>query len=141
MTFFVRYLSCRHEFEYAHAQPIHGHGKCWGFSARKYTMNHLVNGLDLNRIESALLVRRDHIVQTTSMAFNLILLGLVLTGFAYFLYVQYHSHQEEEETEKRIPFTPTTWYSATRNVRSEEYGRQLEPFEAEAGYGVQGFAY
>ena len=71
--------------------------------------------------------------------FNMILLGIVLASFVYFLYVQYDSNVVNEE--KRIPFTPTTWYSATRNVRSEEYGRQLQPFETETGYAVQGSGY
>ena len=71
----------------------------------------------------------------------MILLGVVLASFIYFLYVQYNSHQEVEQEEKRIPFTPTTWYSATRNVRSEEYGRQLQPFETETGYAVQGIGH
>ena len=99
-------------------------------------MNHLINVVDLGRIESSLLERRNQLVQATSWTFNLVLLGLVLAGFAFFLYTQYNSHQVEVEEEKRIPFTPTTWYSATRNVRSEEYGRQLQPFEIETGYGL-----
>lgn len=101
-------------------------------------MNHLINPADLNRIESQLLLRRDELVQTTSWLFNLGLLALVLGTFAYFLYVQYNSTQQEVQETKRIPFTPVTWYSATRNVRSEEYGRQLQPFETETGYGVPG---
>ena len=99
-------------------------------------MNHLINLSDLGRIENSLLVRRNQIVQATSWVFNLVLLGLVLAGFVFFLYTQYTSHQIEVEEEKRIPFTPTTWYSATRNVRSEEYGRQLQPFEIETQYGL-----
>jgi hypothetical protein len=97
-------------------------------------MNHLVNVLDLNRIENSLLVRRSELATATSFTFNLLLLGLVLLAFAYFLYVQYTSTAETEGEVKRIPFTPTTWYSATRNVRNEEYGGQ--PFEAEARYGL-----
>lgn len=100
-------------------------------------MNHLVNIVDLNRIENTLLVRRNEITQATASVFNIIMLVLVLSGFAYFLYVQYHQHQNAPE-EKRIPFEPTVWYSATRNVRAEEYGRQLQPFEIEARYGVSG---
>lgn len=100
-------------------------------------MNHLVNAFDMGRIESSLLERKNQLVQQTSMAFNWILLVLVLGGFAYFLYVQYTSTTvAEQEAEKRIPFEPQVWYSATRNVRSEEYGRQLQPYEAEAGYGL-----
>jgi hypothetical protein len=99
-------------------------------------MNHLIDQMDLGRIENSLLQRRNEIVQATSWTFNMVLLGLVLASFVFFLYTQYNSHQVQEEEEKRIPFTPTTWYSATRNVRSEEYGRQLQPFEIETGYGL-----
>lgn len=85
-------------------------------------MNHLISGLDLNRVESALLVRRAELANATSFVFNAVLLLLVVSGFAYFLYVQYQSTAVQKDEEKRIPFTPTTWYSATRNIRSEEYG-------------------
>lgn len=97
-------------------------------------MNHLI--LDMGRIENSLLQRRDELAQATSWAFNLVLLGLVLTGFVYFLYVQYNTHQIEIQEEKRIPFEPQVWYSAVRNVRSEEYGKQLQPFEIETRYGL-----
>lgn len=99
-------------------------------------MNHLVSTWDKLRIENSLLERRDQLVQSASWTFNLVLLGLVLAGFGFFLYVQYTNHKVEEDTVKRIPFEPTTWYSATRNVRSEEYGRQLQPFEIETRYGL-----
>ena len=97
-------------------------------------MKHLI--LDMGRIENSLLQRRDELAQATSWTFNLVLLGLVLSGFTYFLYVQYNTHQTEVQEEKRIPFEPQVWYSAVRNVRSEEYGRQLQPFEIETRYGV-----
>jgi hypothetical protein len=99
-------------------------------------MNHLISKDAYNQIESMLIVRRNQIVQATSWMFNMVLLGLVLVTFGYFLYVQYNSQQEHQEEEKRIPFEPQVWYSATRNVRSEEYGRQLQPFEIETGYGL-----
>lgn len=99
-------------------------------------MNHLISKDAYNQIESMLIVRRNQIVQATSWMFNMTLLGLVLLTFAYFLYVQYNSVQENQEEEKRIPFEPQVWYSATRNVRSEEYGRQLQPFEIETRYGL-----
>ena len=99
-------------------------------------MNHLVSTWDKLRIENSLLERRDQLVQSASWTFNLVLLGLVLAGFGFFLYGQYTNHKVEEDTVKRIPFEPTTWYSATRNVRSEEYGRQLQPFEIETRYGL-----
>jgi len=99
-------------------------------------MNHLTASLDIGRVEASLLQRRDELAKTASWTFNLVLLVLVLGSFVWFLSVQYNSHQQEVQEEKRIPFTPIAWYSATRNVRSEEYGRQLQPFEIEAGYGI-----
>jgi hypothetical protein len=99
-------------------------------------MNHLVNVLDLNRIENSLLQRRNDLVEQTSFAFNMFLLALVIGSFLYFLKVQYDTTSQQVDEEKRIPFEPTVWYSATRNVRSEEYGSQLQPFEIETRYGV-----
>lgn len=100
-------------------------------------MNHLIQLTDLNRIENSLLIRRDQLVSSASFGFNMILLALVLSGFAFFLYVQYNATQEAQVyEEKRIPFTPTTWYSAVRNVRSEEYGRQVQPSETQVGNGL-----
>lgn len=100
-------------------------------------MNHLVSAFDMGRVENSLLERKNQLVQETSMLFNWVLLCLVLGGFGYFLYVQYEATAvAEQEQEKRIPFEPQVWYSATRNVRSEEYGRQLQPFEAETRYGL-----
>jgi hypothetical protein len=98
-------------------------------------MQHL--GVDLADIERTLLIRRAQLANTASWIFNIVCLVVVLGGFAYFLSVQYTATQEAIP-EKRIPFEPTTWYSATRNLRAEEYGRQLEPFEIETRYGIQG---
>lgn len=103
-------------------------------------MNHLIRSEDMSRIEGILLQRRDELVQATSWVFNLVLLGLIFAGVGYFLYTQYNMTQEAQEQEKRIPFEPQVWYSATRNVRSEEYGSQLQPHEIETGYGVPGSA-
>jgi len=99
-------------------------------------MNHLIQRLDMGRIENSLLQRRDQLAQATSWMFNVVLLVAVLGSFVYFLYVQYETTSIAVEEEKRIPFEPQVWYSATRNVRSEEYGRQLQPFEIETGYGL-----
>ena len=92
---------------------------------------------DLGRVESVLLARRSELVQSTSFAFSAIVLIVVLGGFAWFLKVQYELNKEKPQ-EKRIPFAPTVWYSATRNLRSEEYAGQLQPFEIETRYGVSG---
>lgn len=99
-------------------------------------MNHLIQRLDMGRIENSLLQRRDQLAQATSWMFNVVLLVAVLGSFIYFLYVQYQTTAIAVEEEKHIPFEPQVWYSATRNVRSEEYGRQLQPFEIETGYGL-----
>ena len=99
-------------------------------------MNHLINEADISRIESQLLLRRDQLVQATAWSFNLVLLVLIVGSFVVFLYVQYTSQTQEAQETKRIPFTPTTWYSATRNVRNEEYGRDVGAFETQVGYGL-----
>ena len=95
----------------------------------------LVSSFDLGRIENSLLQRRDELAQATSWMFNLVLLVVVLGSFVYFLSVQYESNKDAAQYD-HIPFEPQVWHSATRNVRSEEYGRQLQPFEIEARYGV-----
>jgi hypothetical protein len=101
-------------------------------------MNALIRSEDMHRIESQLLLRRDQLVHATAWTFNAVALIVILGTFIYFLYVQYTSHQTHQEEEKRIPFTPTTWYSASRNVRGEEYGRQLQPLDSEIGSGLPG---
>ena len=93
----------------------------------------------LGQIESTLLARRSELVQSTSWVFSVIVLCAVLGGFGWFLKVQYELNAAKPE-EKRIPFVPTVWYSATRNVRSEEYAGQLQPFEIETRNGIQGSA-
>jgi len=98
----------------------------------------LVNTFDLGRIESNLLVRRNELIQASSWMMNILMLVLVAAGFGCFLYIQYHATAKEEEEAKRIPFEPVPWLSATRNVRMEEYGRQLKPREAQTGYGLPG---
>lgn len=98
-------------------------------------MNHLINSFDIGRIENNLLQRRDDIAHATSWMFNSVLLVLVIGSFGYFLYIQYDTHKETSQYE-RIPFTPQVWHSAVRNLRTEEYGQQLQPFEIEARYGI-----
>ena len=98
----------------------------------------LVDSFDLGRIENTLIERKKDLVQASSWVFNILLLGFVVACFGLFLYTQYHATAEEEKTVKRIPFEPIPWLSATRNVRMEEYGRQLKPREAQTGYGLPG---
>lgn len=98
-------------------------------------MNPLISTFDMGRIEETLTQRRSEIVQATSWIFNIVLLVAVLSTFGYFLYVQYETHKDVSEYD-HIPFEPQVWHSATRNVRSEEYGHQLQPFEIEARHGL-----
>ena len=89
----------------------------------------------IEHIESVLIARRSELVQSTSFLFSAAVLVFVVGCFGWFLSVQYEMNAQKPE-EKRIPFTPTVWYSATRNVRNEEYAGQLQPFEIETQYGV-----
>jgi len=110
------------------------------------TMSALVDTFDLSRIESNLIQRKNDIVQASSWMMNIVMLVLVACGFSMFLYIQYHATAKEEEETKRIPFEPIPWLSATRNVRMEEYGRnletpwgrQLQSNETQIGYGIPG---
>jgi hypothetical protein len=109
-------------------------------------MSALVDTFDLSRIESNLIQRKNDIVQASSWMMNIVMLVLVACGFSMFLYIQYHATAKEEEETKRIPFEPIPWLSATRNVRMEEYGRnletpwgrQLQSNETQIGYGIPG---
>ena len=96
----------------------------------------LVDSFDLSRIETNLIQRKNDLVQASSWMMNIVMLVLVACGFGLFLYIQYHATAQEEAETKRIPFEPIPWLSATRNVRMEEYGRQLQPYETQIGYGV-----
>lgn len=98
----------------------------------------LVDSFTLSRIESNLIERKHDLVQASSWMMNIVMLVLVAAGFGTFLYIQYHATAQEEVETKRIPFEPIPWLSATRNVRMEEYGRQLKPREAQTGYGLPG---
>ena len=98
----------------------------------------LVDSFDLSRIETNLIQRKNDLVQASSWMMNIVMLVLVACGFGLFLYIQYHATAKEEAETKRIPFEPIPWLSATRNVRMEEYGRQLQPREAQTGYGLPG---
>jgi hypothetical protein len=93
----------------------------------------LIDTFDLRRIESNLIERKHELVQASSWIMNLVILAITICGFGLFLYSQYNTKPEEV---KRIPFEPIPWLSATRNVRMEEYGRQLQPREAQIGHGL-----
>jgi hypothetical protein len=95
--------------------------------------SNLIGTFDLRRIESNLIERKHELVQASSWVMNLVILAMTIVGFGLFLYSQYNTKPEEV---KRIPFEPVPWLSATRNVRMEEYGRQLQPREAQIGHGL-----
>jgi hypothetical protein len=95
--------------------------------------SNLIDTFDLRRIESNLIERKHELVQASSWVMNLVILAMTIIGFGVFLYSQYNTKPEEV---KRIPFEPVPWLSATRNVRMEEYGRQLQPREAQIGHGI-----
>jgi hypothetical protein len=95
----------------------------------------LIDTFDLRRIESNLIERKHELIQASSWFMNLVILVMTICGFGIFLYSQYQTTSTTEEP-KRIPFEPVPWLSATRNVRMEEYGRQLQPREAQIGHGI-----
>ena len=95
-------------------------------------MQHLVDELGT---ENILIQRRMTLASTSSFIFNVIIFIACIGGFAFFLYTQ-HKSVQERPPDIHIPFKPSPWHSATRNVRMNEYGEQLQPFEIEVGYGI-----
>ena len=67
--------------------------------------------------------------------FNIILLLLVLSSFAYFLYASYGTGTPPEL--QKIKFEPNMWHNAVRNVPITEYGQIPK---VENGDGVSGYA-
>jgi hypothetical protein len=67
--------------------------------------------------------------------FNIILLLIVLSSFAYFLYASYGTGTPPEL--QKIKFEPNTWHNAVRNVPITEYGQIPK---VENGDGVSGYA-
>jgi len=67
--------------------------------------------------------------------FNIILLLIVLSSFAYFLYASYGTGTPPEL--QKIKFEPNMWHNAVRNVPITEYGQIPK---VENGDGVSGYA-
>lgn len=98
-------------------------------------MFHLVKD-NVEKIENNLLWVKSVRDSIFSWWFNVILLVVVLSSFAYFLYSSYGSAPPEEL--KEIPFEPRMWNNAVRNVPITNYGQTPQ---IETGDSVQGFSY
>jgi hypothetical protein len=83
-------------------------------------MFHLVKD-NVSTIENNLIWARTVRDSIVSWWFNAILLVAVVGSFAYFLWAS-HGTAVPEELQK-IPFTPTTWQNAARNVPIIDYGQ------------------
>ena len=81
----------------------------------------------LERIEGSLLRARDLQTKTTSWWWNLLALAFIVGSMAVFLYTRATRAPPVEE--KRIPFEPQVWHSASRNVHSSETAMQRIPME------------
>jgi hypothetical protein len=98
--------------------------------SHRKTMQHLT---DYSSIENILANRRVVLEQAGSFTFNIAIFCIGIFAFIMFLKGQYKATQEAPE-KIDIPFTPMLWHSATKNVRMNDYGAQLQPFEIEAGH-------
>ena len=91
-------------------------------------MFHLTDETMLERIEGTLLRARDIRIQTSSWWWNGFGLLFIIVSMGFFLYARFQKPPTPET--KRIPFEPQVWYSATRNIHSEETASQRPPLES-----------
>jgi hypothetical protein len=91
--------------------------------SRHSTMQHLAY---LGAVESTSIGRRNELVQSNGDSLQRRLAWSRLDDIRIFLYVQYESNKDEVK-EKRIPFKPTTWYSATQMFAMKRYGARSQP--------------
>ena len=98
-------------------------------------MFHLVQD-NVSAIENNLLWVKSVRDSIFSWWFNVILLFVVISSFAYFLYSNYGTATPTEL--QKIPFEPRIWNNAVRNVPITEYGQTPQ---IETGDFIQGFTY
>jgi len=82
------------------------------------TIMHLVDDGTLMRVQNNLLQSKNIQNLHGSWWFNLLVLGILITVFVYFLMNQYASTKyviEAEATKIDIPFQPNTFNNAVRN--------------------------
>ena len=94
-------------------------------------MFHLVEDT-MTRIESNLIKSGKIRDSWFSFWFNIIVLGIVLSLFTYFL-----MYNQKLETEKQVEFKPQSWLNAVRGVPGDQDYGQIP--KTEIGSSVQGF--
>jgi len=100
-------------------------------------MFNLVEETSTLKIENNLIKARQIKDSWFSFGFNIISLGLVLSGFIYFLYASYNPANAETKKLETIPFKSLPWLNAVKNVPSnEQYGQDPK---TEIGSSVPGF--
>jgi hypothetical protein len=97
-------------------------------------MFRLADETTLERVEGSLLRARDFKVKVSSWWWNTIGILFVVISMSMFLYSRFGIPKEEA---KKIPFEPQVWYSAARNISSDQYATQRTP-EAPAMLSFEG---
>jgi hypothetical protein len=88
-------------------------------------MFHLTSETTMERVQGALIRAREFQVAAAGWWWNMLGILFVVGSMALFLYSRAVTPPPEEV--KRIEFKPQVWYSATRNIRSEEWESQMQP--------------
>lgn len=89
-------------------------------------MFRLADETTLERVEGSLLRARDFNVRVSSWWWNTIGILFVVISMSMFLYSRMGAPKEEV---KKISFEPQLWYSAARNIDSDQYSSQRMPLE------------
>lgn len=88
-------------------------------------MFRLADETTLERIEGSLLRARNFQTTVSAWWWNAVGLLFVVVSMTMFLY----SRTKPVVPEVNIPFEPQVWYSASRNISSNQYDTQKQPMQ------------
>lgn len=89
-------------------------------------MFRLADETTLERVEGSLLRARDFQTIVSAWWWNTLGILFIVISMGTFLYARISTPQEAI---KQIDFEPQVWYSAARNINSDQYGSQRMPME------------
>lgn len=89
-------------------------------------MFRLADETTLERVEGSLLRARDFNIAVSAWWWNIVGLLFIVGSMGAFLYARAVAPKIEAVN---IPFEPQVWYSAARNINSNQYETQRPPME------------
>jgi hypothetical protein len=89
-------------------------------------MFRLADETTLERVEGSLLRARDFQTMVSAWWWNTIGILFIVISMGAFLYARISTPKDDT---KQITFEPQLWYSASRNINSDQYQTQRTPLE------------